>query len=966
MSNLYVNNISPATGNTVTVSGSQGLIVSGSAIITGDLTVTGTFDANVLDFKVTANTMTFGDAASDTLTFNAATASVANGLNFDSNTLVIDSANNRIGIGAQHPATKLHVSGNVTVEGAEGGAATILLKADQSDDAGDDWTVVANADHTFTIGNDIASAGSSVAHVTITPNSTVTNSVTALAGKLKVGGNVIQASDGGATMTLDTNDNVTFAGGIIGTTFSGSSTLHSVGAATFGSTIASTGSITAGGGVLSTTISGSGALNIVGAANFGPGNATVIAADGGLTIDHFDANWTNAGNTVANLGTVTTVDINGGSVDGATIGAAAQSTIKATTFSGSSTLHSVGAATFGSTIASTGSVTAGGLLTTTFSGSSTLQSVGAAVFGGALNVSGAVTVGVNDVGSDVRIFSATNNEGVLYDASEDELALLLTTKLKFHDVGGGEEIFASSNGHLEVNSGTTLDMTAPTIDINASTAVTIDGPAVTIADSAEGKPVLTLKTTHTTEGSSGELQFLKDAADTEDGEVLGQITFYGEDEGNNNTMFAKIVAQISESDETDEAGKLSFFVAESDGTNTALTAGLVLEGEHATDGEIDVTIAAGASSTTTVAGSIQVTTGIELGHASDTTITRTGSGAIAVEGTAVLLAGAQTAITTDFNAGRKVGRDAHNLIDFSTDDKVTFRVANVDEIALEANEFSPTTNDGIALGSSSKGWSDLFLADAGTIQFGNDQDITLTHIPDSGLVLASTGSTFPLLQLKNTTNDTNGARLRFVKDKGAAGADNDEIGIIEFYGDDDNQDQVLFAAIQARVADASNSEEGGQIRLGVAAHDGELNYGLTLTDGDSEDEIDVEIGKKSGSMTTIKGSLTVTSTTVYTPLSTHNFTGNDTGAAIPITATYVRIDAAGSSRTGMRFGGAGTAGQFLIVENAGGENVTFHATGGTALTATNTDNDTIMPGEIVTFVSNGSAWFLTGGDLQAG
>ena len=141
-------------------------------------------DANVLDFKVTANTMTFGDAASDTLTFNAATASVANGLNFDSNTLVIDSANNRIGIGAQHPATKLHVSGNVTVEGAEGGAATILLKADQSDDAGDDWTVVANADQTFTIGNDIASAGSSVAHVTITPNSTVGNSVTALAGKI--------------------------------------------------------------------------------------------------------------------------------------------------------------------------------------------------------------------------------------------------------------------------------------------------------------------------------------------------------------------------------------------------------------------------------------------------------------------------------------------------------------------------------------------------------------------------------------------------------------------------------------------------------------------------------------------------------------------------------------------------------------------------------------------------------------
>jgi hypothetical protein len=418
---------------------------------------------------------------------------------------------------------------------------------------------------------------------------------------------------------------------------------------------------------------------------------------------------------------------------------------------------------------------------------STTTIVGTSLFGGN------ATFGADDTGVDVRIFSATASEGVLYDASEDELALLLTTKLKFHDVGGGEEIFASANGHLEINAGTTLDATAPTVDINASTAVTIDtpgitvtdttassateggsirlvsndgalmgnghrlgviefagaedgsntitvgarieslcdaawsgtengasllfyttdgnaaqsqvlkldsnkvanfagsiwqstdgsglmfganaevtlthvhdtglllsdasgigttklmfgdaacfiqqqadgelgidadsvinvtaptvdidastavtidGPAVTLADSAAGKPVLTLKTTHTTTASSGELQFLKDAADTEDGEVLGQITFYGEDEGNNNTAFAKIVASISESDEGDEAGKLELFVAESDSTTTALTAGLTLEGEHATDGEIDVTIGAGTGSTTTIAGSLDVT-----------------------------------------------------------------------------------------------------------------------------------------------------------------------------------------------------------------------------------------------------------------------------------------------------------------------------------------------------------------------
>ena len=42
-------------------------------------------------------------------------------------------------------------------------------------------------------------------------------------------------------------------------------------------------------------------------------------------------NWTNAGRTVADAGILTTVDINGGTVDGATIGATTHTTGKFTT-----------------------------------------------------------------------------------------------------------------------------------------------------------------------------------------------------------------------------------------------------------------------------------------------------------------------------------------------------------------------------------------------------------------------------------------------------------------------------------------------------------------------------------------------------------------------------------------------------------------------------------------------------------
>ena len=100
-----------------------------------------------------------------------------------------------------------------------------------------------------------------------------------------------------------------------------------------------------------------------------------------------------------------------------------------------------------------------------------------------LNVDGAsqfnntITVGVNDTGHDVKFFGATAGQYLLWDESADELALVGDSKLSFHDAAGGENIIATSDGHLEVNAGTTLDITAPTVDINAATVLNIDGQA---------------------------------------------------------------------------------------------------------------------------------------------------------------------------------------------------------------------------------------------------------------------------------------------------------------------------------------------------------------------------------------------------------------------------------------------------------------------------------------------------------
>jgi len=74
--------------------------------------------------------------------------------------------------------------------GVEGAALAVVLKADQGDDAGDAWKLNVADGGVVTLGNDIASKGTYVTQLTLTPNSTVASSTTAIAGHATVGGNL--------------------------------------------------------------------------------------------------------------------------------------------------------------------------------------------------------------------------------------------------------------------------------------------------------------------------------------------------------------------------------------------------------------------------------------------------------------------------------------------------------------------------------------------------------------------------------------------------------------------------------------------------------------------------------------------------------------------------------------------------------------------------------------------------------
>lgn len=94
-----------SSGATITGGSINGTTVGATTPNTGaftSLSASGAFAAN--------GGATLGDASGDALTINSSAVSIPNGLNFDSNTLVIDAANNNVGIGTSSPASQLDVS----------------------------------------------------------------------------------------------------------------------------------------------------------------------------------------------------------------------------------------------------------------------------------------------------------------------------------------------------------------------------------------------------------------------------------------------------------------------------------------------------------------------------------------------------------------------------------------------------------------------------------------------------------------------------------------------------------------------------------------------------------------------------------------------------------------------------------------------------------------------------------------
>jgi len=115
----------------------------------------------------------------------------------------------------------------------------------------------------------------------------------------------------------------------------------------------------------------------------------------------------------------------------------------------------------------------------------------------------------------------------------------------------------------------------------------------------------------------------------------------------------------------------------------------------------------------------------------------------------------------------------------------------------------PDASDGAALGTSSLEWSDLYIADGGIIYFGDDQEITLTHAADDGLILKHVG-----------TGDGKEPSLTFQAGDTDIAAD-DVLGSIFFQAPDEGAgtDAILVAAGIEAVSEGDFSSSNNATKL---------------------------------------------------------------------------------------------------------------------------------------------------------
>ena len=514
-------------------------------------------------------------------------------------------------------------------------------------------------------------------------------------------------------------------------------------------------------------------------------SATITA----LTISSMAGNWTNAGRTVANMGTVTTIDINGGTIDGATVGATGHSTIKGTTIDATDDF------TIGATVITNGVITDSSGLSlaadVTVTGDLIVNGDTVTVNTATLSVEDpliALATGNGADSVDVGLYAKYTDSGVKYsglfrDASDSD-------KWKLFATTGGSH--AAPTTTVNTTSGFTLgtlvasafegDLTgdvtgnADTVTTNADLTgdVTSSGNATTIAGLAYSK-LAALASGNILVGNGSN--------------VAVSVNPSGDVDVTNAGVFSIASGSIIDDDvKSDAAIAISKLATITLATNTTgdyvqnITGGVGIDSNGATSGEniahsltldlselTDTAIADGdyivftdtTNSNASVKGDLADVATLFAGAgmtATSSVLNVIGGTGITANADEIVITPAQTTITSLLAPDIKIGEDDQTKVDFETEDEIHFYAANVEQVYVADNIFGPQSDSDVDLGTTGVRWKDAFVDSiavtgevaAATLDISGNVDIDGVLETDNltvggaqgsdGQVLTSTGS----------------------------------------------------------------------------------------------------------------------------------------------------------------------------------------------------------------------------------
>ena len=282
----------------------------------------------------------------------------------------------------------------------------------------------------------------------------------------------------------------------------------------------------------------------------------------------------------------------------------------------------------------------------------------------------------------------------------------------------------------------------------------------------------------------------------------------------------------------------------------------------------------------------------------------------------------------DINATDEIELNA-TLVDVNANLDVSGTIVGASTISgtsiTASTSFLPDAQDGAALGTTSLQFSDLFLADGAVIGFGDNNEVTLTHVHDTGILLNSTN----VIQFNDASQNI-GAPSNAILDINATDEIELNATLVDINANVEISGNLTVSGTTTQVNTVTMNAANAIVLEGATADDHETT--LTLVDPTADRTINMP--DETGTVHTSGGSITIPDDGTIGSASDADAIAIASGGGVTLTQTLVG--------TAADFSGVATATTFEPDgDTAAGDNaaIGFTAAEGLILTGQGSTSD---------------------------